>query len=141
MKFAFAPIVLCSCTVPHAYLIAPENAAPKQASINAVRVKDGRSVVIRGETIDPLGALPQPDGRVRVVSRGKSRMVTAGSLMTWIGSAISIAGTVVFFVGYARNDSTLMQAGYITAPSAEPIMITGTVLWVLGARAHPQEIP
>jgi hypothetical protein len=141
VKSALALIVLCSCTVPNAYLVAPEDAAPKFAPVNAVRFKDNRAVVIRGETIDPLGAIPQPDGRVRVVSRAKSRKLTAGVLMTFIGSAISIAGTIVFFVGNARNDSTLMQAGYIAAPSAEPIMITGTVLWVLGARSHPQEIP
>ena len=138
MRFLLA-MLLSGCMVPHKYFVDEKDLG--LLPIPAVRIKDGAHVRLRTDTIDLTSTVRPASGPLTVVARAKSRMVTAGSLMTFIGSAISIAGTIVFFVGYSRNDATLMKAGYISAPSAEPIMITGTVLWVLGARSHPQEIP
>jgi hypothetical protein len=135
--------LLPGCVIPHAYLLAPEDAARVSSVevVPAVREKNGQAVQLRAATVEMKTATPQADGRVRVRSAVKSRFVTAGAVLTLVGSGISIAGGLIFFIGLARNDSTLMNIGYGLAPSAEPMMITGTVMWVVGLRRHPQEIP
>jgi hypothetical protein len=57
--------------------------------------------------------------------------------MVWIGTAISLAGTVIAIAG----SGDLRFAGEITALSAEPIMLTGTGLWIAGAARRPFEVP
>ncbi|HEY7955173.1 MAG TPA: hypothetical protein VII38_07760 [Polyangia bacterium] len=62
-------------------------------------------------------------------------MVKAGIALTAIGSAISIAGTILYFSTSGDPHTT----GLILAPSAEPLMITGTVLWVVGLIRAPHD--
>ena len=92
------------------------------------RVKDGRPV-----RLDPRVTITVEDARdpnhVRVRARGKNNKVLAGNILVWIGTPISIVGTAFFL---AQSSGTLHTTGLIMAPSAEPIMITGTILWVVG---------
>jgi hypothetical protein len=141
-RSALLVLALCAsgCWVKHAYLLDPPELArastlPIGDTVAATREKDGQAVRVRVETLKPETARPA-GARVRVVSAAHSRMVLAGSLLTWIGSAISIAGTVM---ALATHDGDVHTAGLVLAPSAEPLMITGTVLWVVGAIRHPQE--
>jgi hypothetical protein len=127
------------CWVSHRYVVDAAELQRGQEVVAATRVKDGAQVRLRASTIDPASWEPQPTQppTVKVKSKARSSMVLAGSLLTWIGSAISITGTVLYFAG----SGDLHTAGLITAPSAEPLMITGTVLWVVGLIRHPQEVP
>jgi hypothetical protein len=38
------------------------------------------------------------------------------------------------------GSGAIKGAGYAMAVSAEPLMITGTVLWIIGLMKHPQEV-
>lgn len=77
------------------------------------------------------------DYQAIVPASAPSPMVTAGQVLTWIGSAASIAGTILFLV--TPSDSAPWAAGIATAVSAEPLMISGTVLWLLGLKKRPAE--
>lgn len=70
-----------------------------------------------------------------------NRMITAGSILTWIGTAVSLAGTVMVAVGKVQDSTPLFYAGGISALAAEPIMWTGTGLWIAGAMRRPSEAP
>lgn len=124
------------CTVGHLYTVEPAALAGAADPLPAVRVKDGASVQLRAA--DVVRSSAQPDGaRLRVKTRRYSPMITAGSILTWIGSAVSVTGTVMFL---ATSTGDVHTAGLIIAPSAEPMMITGTVLWIVGLLRHPEEI-
>jgi hypothetical protein len=129
---------LAGCTVNHAYVVDPAALAAPGEFVAARRAKGGAAVEVRASAIDRASAQPQPDGTTRVVARARSRNLDAGVAMTLIGSAISIAGTIVFFTGLESRDIRY-TTGLILAPSAEPLMIVGTVLWILALRRHPQE--
>jgi hypothetical protein len=73
---------------------------------------------------------------MRIVSRTHSDTVTQGSALTWVGTPISVAGTLMIILG----SGAIKGAGYAMAVSAEPLMITGTVLWIIGLMKHPQEV-
>lgn len=143
---AIAALVLASvgaslgagCTVNHAYLVEPAALSASTELIPARRVKGGDAVAVRAACLDRATAQPQADGTTRVVSRAKSRMLDAGIALTLVGSALSIAGAVVFFSGLESRDARY-TTGLVLAPSAEPLMIAGTVLWILALRRHPQE--
>ena len=134
-----------ACTsVPHAYYVDVSEATRvqpltpadrAQTLVAARRAKGGAEVRVRADTIDFAGAKLEGT-ELRVVSRAKSPMLVAGQVLTWVGTAISITGTLLFLI---VPDGNLHTAGFITAPSAEPLMITGTVLWVLSLLKHPQE--
>ena len=70
-----------------------------------------------------------------------NRMITAGSILTWIGTAVSLAGTVMVAVGKVQDSTPLFYAGGISALAAEPIMWTGTGLWIAGAMRRPYAVP
>jgi hypothetical protein len=57
------------------------------------------------------------------------RLVTAGTALTVVGSAMSVTGTVLYFT----TDGDARWTGAGLAAAAEPLMIAGTVLWVVGA--------
>jgi hypothetical protein len=140
-----APLLLlffAGCVVSDRYLVSPDTtrvlaAMPESARANAAvpatRKKDGKQVLLRGSTID----LSQP-GASEVKAGMRSKMVIAGQALTWIGTGISLAGSVLFF-GF--RSGLLHEAGGGLALSAESIMWTGTGLWIAGQRAHPMEVP
>ena len=70
-----------------------------------------------------------------------NRMITAGSVLTWIGTAVSLAGTVMVAVGKVQDSTPLFYAGGISALVVEPIMWTGTGLWIAGAMRRPYAVP
>jgi hypothetical protein len=97
----------------------------------------GKLVFVRGSTIDLHSAKASGDS-LEVIARAPSKYVLAGSLLTWIGTAISVAGTVLF-IAYRSDDP--FWAGIGLAVSAEAVMWTGTGLWIYGAGHNPQEVP
>lgn len=131
-------LLTTACTVNHAYVVDPAALAAPGEFVPARRVKGGAPVEVRASSIDRVTAQAQPDGTTRVVARAKSRMLDAGVALTLIGSALSIAGAAVFFSGLESRDARY-TTGLVIAPSAEPIMIVGTALWILALRRHPQE--
>jgi len=142
MRLLIASLALAGCVVSDRYVVSAETtralaAMPESARSNvavaATRKKDGKPVLLRGSTID----VSQP-GASDVKAGMRSKMVIAGQALTWIGTGISLAGTVLFF-GF--HGGTLHDAGGGLALSAESIMWTGTGLWIAGQRAHPMEIP
>ncbi|HMY60045.1 MAG TPA: hypothetical protein PK472_17405 [Pseudomonadota bacterium] len=107
--------------------------------VAAVREKDRRPVFVktsalRKDTLTPLS----PDS-FRIEARGYNRLVTAGSILTWVGTAVSLAGTVIVAVAKREDNTPLFYAGGITALAAEPMMWTGTGLWIYGALRLPFE--
>lgn len=108
--------------------------------VSAVREKDRRPVFVKTaslqkETLTPLGT-----DSFRIEARGINRLITAGSILTWVGTAISLAGTAIVAVGKLQDNTPLFYAGGITALAAEPLMWTGTGLWIGGAMRLPFEV-
>jgi hypothetical protein len=129
VRWALVALVAASgCVVRGRYRV---ESPPVDGVVAARRLKDGAPVRLRADSIRTVDAAGIAD------TSCVSPRVTAGSILTWIGSAISIAGTVLVFA----TDGAPRTAGFVLAPSAEPIMITGTVLWILGLRHPPQELP
>lgn len=110
-------------------------------SVPAVRVKDQKPVRVRTRALrfDPA-RLPETE-LISIEARALNRMVTAGSVLTWIGTAISLVGTGLVAAGKLRGDDGLFVVGGVMALSAEPIMWTGTGLWIGGALRRPYEAP
>jgi len=107
------------------------------ATVPALRFDGAKPVQLRLDAVPP-GVEAGPSETVRVQTRTYSPMVTAGSALTWVGTVISLAGTIAYFsTSDAQHDVHLAAA--IVAASAEPIMLAGTGLWIGGSLAHPSE--
>ena len=136
-------LFLCSCTMSGRYLITQPAAntlartSDRQNLGVPATTKKGKPVFVRGSTIDLQTAKPSGES-LEVVARAPSKLVLAGSLLTWIGTAISVTGTVLF-IAYHSGDP--YWAGIGMAVSAEAVMWTGTGLWIYGAGHNPQEVP
>src|SRR5207244_1442587 len=87
----------------------------------------GRATFVRGSSVD-LHTTRGSGDQLEVVARAPSKLVLAGSLLTWIGTAISLTGTVLF-IAY-RDGGDKYWAGIGLAVSAEAVMWTGTGLWI-----------
>jgi hypothetical protein len=132
----------CSVSVPY---IATPTILPQVTSLPPEEqertAKDLKPVYVRASALMPALQL-QPGaassaGPVLLPTRRYSPMVTAGVVLTSIGSALSVAGTVLFFA----NGGAYRSAGGPVALSGEPPMILGTVLWIMGIMRPPQEVP
>jgi hypothetical protein len=100
-----------------------------RSAIPATRLQDHKSVYVSGARID---ANTTPTFEIRA----PNRRVTVGAVLTLVGTAISLVGSGLFFFSSGKSH----LAGEILAPGAEPLMISGTVLWVIGARNPPGEV-
>ena len=143
-----AALALClgGCYVTERYHVSQSHLtqaaalSPAERAVTAVpaqREKDGRPVYVRA---DALPAPADPDvpaeAFLRITTRRYSPMVTAGAVLTVIGSVVSVAGSIGFFTA----DGSLGTTFGLLALSAEPPMIIGSVLWVLGLHRRPQEV-
>ncbi len=134
---ALTALVAAACTVERSYLIDPATGAQlvqpgaPAASIPAVRERD--HVAVR---LDPSAISASVVRGARVVARGRSRLVAAGIPLTFVGTAVSLVGTALFFAVPSGGVHTL---GLALTPSAEPLMIAGTVLWIVGLNRPPFE--
>jgi hypothetical protein len=132
-------LVLClsGCVVSEKYMIAAGD-LQSTGIIPAERVKHPAQVQIFGDTIDRRSAKPMGD-RVQVRAGRKSQKLLAGHLLTWIGTAISLTGNALF-IAYYGQDNPQYYSGIGLTASAEPLMIVGTILWILALREHPAEV-
>ncbi len=139
-------LIASGCVVSDRYLITanatnalahvPESERAATA-VPARRKKDGKAVFVRGSTVDLRGSNAVGDD-VEVTAGLRSKMVVAGQALTWVGTAISVAGTIVFF-SFPSGQRHWVGGGL--SLSAEAIMLTGTGLWIAGQAGHPQELP
>ena len=148
MRILVAALWLSGCVVSEKYVVSAESVkalaarpASERVGIAVPATREGKNVFVRAETID-LSATEAATATAtatatQVKARARSRMVIAGQALTWIGTGISLAGTVLFF-GF--DGGVKHWAGGGLALSAESIMWTGTGLWIAGQRSHPQEI-
>ena len=138
-------VTLTACSVGDRYVIAPETLAAVQAlspeqraktAVPAHRIKNDQAADVRASALSLGEAVTRPDGRVAIPTHMPSRRIVLGSTLVWIGTPLSVAGLamVIFTHGTPR------YAGIALAGVAEPVMIAGTVLWVQGTKAHPQEV-
>jgi len=134
-------IILCGCTISERYRISDEDARRVQAmpleqrAVTAVpATRDGKPTWVRASALDFNDA----DASKGVRARAPSPMLAAGSALTWIGTGISVAGTVLFFT---FSDGDKHWAGAGLALSAEAVMLTGTALWIVAAGKHAGEVP
>jgi hypothetical protein len=144
-----AVLLLSACTVGDRYVLAPQtwSAVTRLPRVErwhvaapARRQVDAQPVNVRASELSEREAVVRSDGQVAVPSRSHSRRIVVGSTLVWIGTPLSIAGLLMTILGHGSHID-VRWAGIPLAASAEPIMIAGTVLWVQGARAHPQELP
>ncbi len=112
-----------------------------RTAIPATREKDRQPVYVKVSALQRQTLVPHGDGTIQIVARAKNPMLTAGSVLTWIGTAISLTGTVLVAVGRVQDNTSLFYLGGISALSAEPLMWTGTGLWIAGAMRRPYETP
>jgi hypothetical protein len=138
--FLCSCIILCGCTISDRYRISDEDArrvramTPEERAATAVpATRDGKPTWVRASALDFSDA----DASKGVRARTRSPMMTAGSTLTWIGTAISVAGTVLFFT---FSDGDKHWAGAGVALSAEAVMWTGTALWIVAAGKHAGEV-
>jgi hypothetical protein len=136
-------MLYCGCVTTEKYLISGDSlrrlqAMPvaERASLAVPATRQGKPVLVRGSTLQ-IDDASRSENSLEVKSRAPNRMMTAGSALTWIGTAISVAGTVLFL---AFSDFDRHWAGAGLALSAEAVMWTGTGLWIAGAGRHPQEL-
>lgn len=157
-------VLLSGCWVTERYIAAPEQLAlaaqiPAGETVTALPVhrykkspghEVGKAVYLRADDLaqswpEPENALPAVAAAtiptagsppVVVRSRRYSPVVTAGAVLTGVGSIISVAGTIVYFT--STGDTNL--AGGIVALSAEPMMLAGTLMWIFGILRPPQEV-
>jgi hypothetical protein len=147
MRGAAVVLFLCSCTITDRYLVTAETArrleampVVERAATAVPAIRDGKRVFVRGSALEVSPEIH--DARASqnfpaVKARAPSPMMTAGSALTWIGTAVSVAGTVLFFT---FSDGDRHWAGAGLALSAEAVMGTGTGLWIAAAARHPQEV-
>ncbi len=109
--------------------------------IQAVRRSDGQSVWLRSAAIDWRTATAVPGAKLQVRASARNPAVTAGSTLTWVGTAISLVGSGLFLAGRVRGDEALFLAGSFTALAAEPIMWAGIGYWLAGTLRPPHESP
>lgn len=137
---------LVGCYSHDSYLLTREqvDAAAQEpaAAIQAERVSDHKRVWVKTEALRQAAssASPQPASDLVSVSlRAYSPKISAGAALTWIGTGISLVGTVLVVVGKIQDNNPIFYAGGITALAAEPLMWTGTGLWIAGALRPPFE--
>lgn len=111
------------------------------AWIQAVRRSDGQSVWLQPAAIDWRTATAAPGAKLQVRASARNPAVTAGSTLTWVGTAISLVGSGLFLAGRVRGDEALFLAGSFTALAAEPIMWAGIAYWLAGTLRPPYESP
>jgi len=145
-------LTLSGCFVGQRYAVSAAELARARAlspaeraalSVPAERLKHPAHVHIHADAIRydllPAPAPPTTGGQTGVVTAGRhSRKLLTAHLLTWIGSAISIAGTVLFLVNLDQKDATF-YSGVGLAATAEPLMIAGTVLWIQALKTTPAE--
>jgi non-ribosomal peptide synthetase component F len=142
-------VAASGCTTAGEYLVERDSLVAARAAASrtdadavapATRTSDGKRVMLRTSAI--VAEAPEGESRVRVRAEAPAPLVTAGSILTWIGSGISIAASGWFFFGPRATDGvsdpTHLAAG-ILAAAAEPIMITGTALWIVGTMRPAQQ--
>jgi hypothetical protein len=138
MKPLLLCLLLAGCVTSRDYVV---DGAALQSGVEwlpGARVKDGRAVNVRASTVDRASAADAGNGQVRVKAKALNKKLILGSVLTWVGTAISLTGTA-FLVATWNNHNDLYTAGWVLAPSAEPIMIAGTVLWILALKHPPME--
>jgi len=107
----------------------------------AQRRSDDKKVWVRSAAIDWTTASSLGDQGLLVRARAYNPAVTAGSTLTWLGTAISLLGSGLFLAGRVRGDEALFLAGSLTALSAEPVMWAGIGYWLAGTMRPPFESP
>jgi hypothetical protein len=143
LKVLLLFVFLSGCAAGEKYYVDTDELArartlPPEAPVKAKRVKYLVDTQVRAGTLD-LAGIEQVDAyKVKVRASAPSKMVFAGHLLTWTGTALSIAGTLLFVLTPTHSPAWL--AGVITAASGEPFMISGTVVWILGLKRRPAEI-
>ncbi len=130
-----ALLLLSACLVSERYRITEQDLHGSGLTLPATRIKHQAQVQIHRETM----VLNSYDPRTSEIRAGrKSSRLLAGHLLTWIGTAISLTGNALFIAYYGQNNAQYYAGIGLTA-SAEPLMITGTILWILALRLHPAE--
>lgn len=142
---------LTGCYSRESYLVAPseiervkrlgENER-RDAVVPALREESGKPVFVLASALRFDEARPAKEERVRVPSLAFSRMITAGSVLTWVGTGLSLLGTALFAAYGFDPGSRGGLASASVALSGEAPMIVGTILWILGGSTHrPEEVP
>jgi hypothetical protein len=126
------------CVTSRDYVVDGAQLSSQAEILPGARAKDGRPVGVRAWTIDRASASDAGAGRVKVTARALNRKLIAGSVLTWVGTAISITGTAMLVASW-NDHGPLYTTGWVLAPVAEPIMIAGTVLWILALQHPPME--
>jgi hypothetical protein len=130
-------LALAACTISDQYLVERSALHARPPILDARRAKNHKPVRLYASAIRPETLTPVDDTTVRLTAAAKSRLLPAAHVLTWVGSAMSIAGGILFFASQDGTDAKL--AGWILSPAAEPVMITGTILWILALKRPPQE--
>src|SRR5262249_10585522 len=95
MKLLVLVLLLGGCTTTREYVVDGAALSSGVELVPGERTKDGRAVGVRASTIDRASAADAGNGRVRVKASALNKKLIAGSVLTWIGSAISITGTAL----------------------------------------------
>jgi hypothetical protein len=137
--------LVAGCTVGDRYLISTEHftavkimtsAERQRHVVPAHRDKNGQPAWVRAHSFSLTEAEAHGE-EVSLPTRLPSRRIVVGSTLVWIGTPLSIAGLCMVIWGR----DALRWSGVALSAVGEPVMIAGTVLWIQGARAHPQEVP
>lgn len=142
MRALCALALAAGCAVGEPYYVTHADLArartlPPDAPVPAHRVRHHVPTQVRAGTLRLDGAVRVDDWKAQVWAGERSPMLTWGHALTWVGTAVSLAGTALFLA--TQTGSTPWVAGIATAAAAEPLMIAGTVLWIRAVRKRPAE--
>ena len=146
MRTFFLACGLCACSVGDRYVVQPEMlesiralspAEREHTAAPAHRAHQGEAAEVRASAFVLAEAAPRADGTVVIPTRLPSRRLVLANALVWAGTPPSIAGLLMIILGRGA----VRWSGIALAAAAEPVMISGTVLWVKAANAHPQELP
>ena len=141
----FVALLAVGCSVGDRYLIASDHFTALQImtpterdrhAVPAHRIKNGQVAFVRANSFSLQEGQPRTEGQVAIPTRLPSRRIKVGNALVWVGTPLSIAALLMVILGH----DAVRWSGIALAATAEPVMIAGTVLWVQGANAHPQEV-
>jgi hypothetical protein len=140
MKLVAACVLLSACVVAPHYVVNRADYDSGAPAIPARRVKGDVPVTLASDAILRDKTVPLDDARLRIRAGRKSGKVLAGHILTWVGTPISIVGTILFLTDLDLRGAQFIT-GLVMAGAAEPLMIAGTVVWIQGSREHRGEVP
>ena len=148
MRALVVTLFLGGCITHGGYRVTRADLDARTPTLPATR-DEGVPVQLVRAAIDPVDLLPPQalpgaiappasDGRVHVSASARNRTVAAGVVLTLVGSLLSVVGTSTWLALRGGPHGDVADGFFAVELAGEPLMVAGTVLWILGL-VHPAQ--